>query len=427
MPLNLIPSRRPDASGDTRRTSASVLRSLSGVLRARPRAFGQDADRIGTELTASAAATNELLRRLHASARTLPSSLDLRETLERARQQLVATFRPQVICLLEFDESHDEWVPKLAEGAILRPSCSTEELPAPLRAVVGATRATLVDHPPDDPHDAIAPGSGSGLYVRLAVGERTVGLLGLEHPLPGRFNVRDRALLDELAGTLALDIDNARWFGRLRSLGSQEERVRVAGGLHDRLGQWLTYISLELERIIAGRSEEAPELVQLYTDVQGALDELRDALRQLRSGIDETRSLGSVAAEVIDRFTERTGLDVELRVVHPHQRLPVPVENELLRILQEGLSNVDRHSRASKAIVTWDCVDGWGALTLTDDGVGFERHRGIRDNAYGLVGMRERADVIGAHLTVSSAPGEGTTISVTVAQASPRPPAKKES
>lgn len=404
-----------------------MLRSLGDVLRARPRALGRDASRAGGDHTASPAHTNELLRQLHASAKTLSSSLDLRETLERARHQLVATFRPQVICLMELDELHDEWTPKLAEGAILRPSCSTAELPGPLRAMVESRQATLVERLPDAPNATIVPGSGSGLYVRLAVDERTVGLLGLEHPLPGRFNARDRAFLDELAGTLALDIDNARWFGRLRSLGSQEERVRVAGDLHDRLGQWLTYISLELERIIAGGSEDAPDLVQLYTDVQGALDELRDALRQLRSGIDETRSLGSAAEEVIDRFAERTGVDVELRVVHPHQRLPVPVENELLRILQEGLSNVDRHSKASRAIVTWDCVDGWGALTLTDDGVGFDQHHGIRDNAYGLVGMRERADVIGAHLTVSSAPGEGTTISVTVAQAAPRPFAKKES
>ena len=230
-----------------------------------------------------------------------------------------------------------------------------------------------------------------------------------------------------MAETLALGIDNARWFGRLRSLGAEEERVRVAGNLHDRLGQWLTYIGLELERIIAGHDDGAPELVGLYADVQGALDELRETLRQLRSGIDETRSLSSVASEVIDRFVERTGVDIDFRVVHPHQRLTVPVENELLRILQEGLSNVDRHSRASNAIVTWDCVDGWGALTLTDDGVGFDQRRGIRDNAYGLVGMRERADVIGGRLTVSSSPGEGTTISVTVAQATARPSAQKES
>lgn len=372
------------------------------------------------------AATNDLLRRLHTEATALPTSLDLRETLERTRHQLVATFRPQVICLVELDDVHGEWVPKLAEGAILRPSCTTDELPEPLRAVVNSSKPLLVDRSPDGSHDAIVCRSGSGLYVRLAVDGRTVGLLGMEHPLSGRFNARDRELLAGMADSLALDFDNARWFGRLRSLGTEQERMRLAGDLHDRSGQWLTYIGLELERIIASRSDGDPQLVGLYADVQGALDELRETLRQLRVGIDETRSLGVVAAEVIERFVERTGLEVEYRLVHPRQRLAVPVENEMLRILQEGLSNVDRHSRASKAVVTWDCLDGWGALTLTDDGVGFDQRRGVRDNAYGLVGMRERADVIGARMMVSSCPGEGTTISVAVAPATARTNAQKE-
>lgn len=372
-------------------------------------------------------ATNDLLRRLHESAKSLPSSLDLRETLERSRHQLVATFRPQVICLLELDELHEEWVPKLAEGAILRPTCGTDELGGGLRAVVASSHPLLVDRLADSPYEAISGGSGSGLYVRLAVGGRTVGLLGMEHPLPGHFNARDRALLARMADRLALDFDNARWFGRLRSLGAAQERVRVAGDFHDRSGQWLTYIGMELERIIGDRADDAPDLVELYAEVQGALDELRDTIRQLRSGIDETRPFGAVAAEAIDRFVERTGLDVEFRVVHPHQRLPVPVENELLRILQEGLANVDRHAGASKAVVTWDCADGWGALTLTDDGVGFDQRRDVRDNAYGLVGMRERADVIGGRLTVSTSPGEGTTISVTVAPATVPPTTHKES
>ena len=99
---------------------------------------------------------------------------------------------------------------------------------------------------------------------------------------------------------------------------------------------------------------------------------------------------------------------------HPDDRLPIPVENELLRILQEALNNVDKHARADNVTVTWDVVDGQFELTVTDDGRGFDLERGVRDSAYGLVGMRERADVIGAHIDIQSRPGDGTTVRVNV-------------
>ena len=96
----------------------------------------------------------------------------------------------------------------------------------------------------------------------------------------------------------------------------------------------------------------------------------------------------------------------------PAQRLPVRVENELLRVLQEGLSNVAKHARADTVEVTWAVVDGEGTLTIRDDGRGFDSAKGVRESAYGLVGMRERADMIGARINIESAPGLGTTVTV---------------
>ena len=99
-------------------------------------------------------------------------------------------------------------------------------------------------------------------------------------------------------------------------------------------------------------------------------------------------------------------------MAHPEARLAPRLENELLRVLQEALSNVAKHADARAVTVDWDVADGAATLTVTDDGVGFDTDRGVRDSAYGLVGMRERADVAGARLSVRSAPGEGTTITV---------------
>ena len=356
--------------------------------------------------------TNDLLTMLNAVARTLPTSLNLRDAVDTAREQITITFHPSVICLIEYDETGDEWVPKLAEGCVLRPTSHSGELPSALRSVIDLDEPRLVPNIRTSQQGGISTSSGSGIYVRLVARGRTVGLLGLEHPLPEHFTDRDVRLLKGFAELLALSLDNARWFGRLRSLGAEEERSRIARDLHDRLGQWLTYISFELERIISTDGPPSPELSRLYSDVQTALDELRDTLRQLRSGVSVERSLAKVGQEVVDRFVERTDIETNWVVVDPAASVSVPIENELLRILQESLNNTDKHAKASRVDIRWDVRNGAGVLTITDDGVGFDAAQGVRDTAYGLVGMRERADTVGARLTINSTPGEGTTIIV---------------
>jgi signal transduction histidine kinase len=95
-------------------------------------------------------------------------------------------------------------------------------------------------------------------------------------------------------------------------------------------------------------------------------------------------------------------------------RFPIAVENELLRIMQEALNNIDKHANASSVQIVWTVGPRQGHLRIGDDGDGFDESRGVRETAFGLVGMRERAEVIDAELTVNSSPGAGTTIDVIV-------------
>lgn len=355
---------------------------------------------------------NELLTLLNQVARTLPGSLSLREALERTRRQLVDTFDAPTICLLTHDDHAEDWVPKLSDGCVLRPSYLTDELPDPLAEVLRSGSPLLVSDSLATPLRTVADGAGCGMYLPLTARERVIGLLALEHPASGRWDASSLELLAGFADLLALTLDNARWFGRLRSLGAEEERVRIARDLHDRLGQWLTYISFELERIIAGDGDRVGELDRLQGDVQSAIDELRETLRQLRAGVSDDRPLAVLGRETVQRFAERSRLSATFTAEHPQERLPVPVENELLRILQEALNNVDRHAGATEVRVTWSVTGGNFELAVSDDGRGFDTARGVRDSAYGLVGMRERADVIGARLEIQSRPGAGTTVRV---------------
>jgi signal transduction histidine kinase len=360
------------------------------------------------------AETNDLLTMLNSVARTLPGSLSSRDAIDSAREQIVATFHPTVICLVEYDGVDQSWVPKMAEGCVLSPTSHIDDLPTVLAAVADLDETQVISNLQLASKQGIARGSRSGLYVRLSARGRTVGLLGLEHRLPGHFGSRDALLLDGLADVLALTLDNARSFGRLRSLGGEDERSRIARDLHDRLGQWLTHIGLELERILSGSEDSSVDLTRLYNDVQTALDEHRDNLRQLRSGVSLDRSLAQVGRDLTERFIERTDIDATWNATDPTAALPVPIENELLRILQESLANTERHSRATRVQATWAVSDGAGTLTIDDNGVGFDADRGVRDSAYGLVGMRERADAIGAHLSIESSSQAGTTIVVSV-------------
>ena len=353
------------------------------------------------------AETNDLLHILNQVARTLPTSLDLREALGAARTQLARTFDATVVGLSTTDDEH-EWIPQLTDGCALPALSTTDELPLRLQQAVQREEAILV---PDLEGSGLNPQSGTGIYTALRTRGKVVGVLAVEHDTAGRYTDRELRIIDGLAEAMALTVDNARWFRRLRTLGAEEERTRIARDLHDRLGQWLTYISFELERIM-GEGKDAPELTSLYGDVQTAIEELRETLRQLRSEVTEDRPLSRAGAELIDRIGARSDFEISFEVTNPAQALRVPIENEMLRILQEALNNIDKHAGATQVGVRYAVADGIGRLDIEDNGKGFDVNRAVRESAYGLVGMRERADAIGARLSIESAPGSGTSIAV---------------
>jgi signal transduction histidine kinase len=357
------------------------------------------------------AETNELLHVLNRVARTLPSSLDLQQAVEATRGQLTETFDASVVGLLTLSEVNNTWAPLIAEGLAIPPTVARDGIPDHLRACLDSDTPLLVS---DVSRRGLGAASGSGIYTALRTRGKVVGLLAIEHPVPNHYTAREARLLAGLAEALALTIDNARWFRRLRILGAEEERARIARDLHDRLGQWLTYISFELERIKTTQTGDVSEIDALHQDVQRAIDDLRETLRQMRTSVTDDQRLTAVAADITDRFTRRTGINVNFSADESGERFPIAVENELLRIMQEALNNIDKHANASAVRVDWEVGVRQAHLRIADDGDGFDESHGVRETAFGLVGMRERAEVIDAELVVNSSPGAGTTIDVIV-------------
>jgi signal transduction histidine kinase len=147
---------------------------------------------------------------------------------------------------------------------------------------------------------ACGPESRSVLCTALRAHERVVGLVSLEHSNADTYTEEDSSLIMGLASSLALAVDNARWFSRLRTLGAEAERARIARDLHDNVAQSLAYVGFELDRLAVAHGDDQ-ELKDLQQVVRGVVAELRETLYQLRATVSENQDLVDVAREYITR------------------------------------------------------------------------------------------------------------------------------
>jgi signal transduction histidine kinase len=260
----------------------------------------------------------------------------------------------------------------------------------------------------------LATETKSAIFLPLWARDRTIGLIAVEHRTPGHFGINEMQLGEEVAAQAALAIDNARWFSRLRTIGADEERTRIARDLHDRVGQSLAFVSFELDRIsrqlpgVDGNTKD--ELTQLRDEVRKVVTEVRDTLYDLRTDVSERKDLVAILGEFLDRVGERTG--IEVRFNHAgDRRLPVRQERELWRIAQEAVTNACRHSGAATIKVGWRCDDAGAVLEVRDDGKGVgDGPVPHRPDSYGILGMRERSAALGGRLEISSPPTGGTLV-----------------
>jgi signal transduction histidine kinase len=354
---------------------------------------------------------NELLVSLHRVAQTLPASLDLDQVLTSTVTRLRALIDCDVAAVLLRDEATGTWTVAASEGAALPRTLSERELPPPLAASTTSSVASLVV--------SLGPGEGlgpeilsrSGLYAPLRARGALLGLVALEQHEPGFYGRRDLRILDGFVEPAAMAIDNARWFARLRTIGADEERVRIARDMHDSVGQSLAFVAFKLDRLTAMAEDTTmqEELSVLRTEVRGVLTEVRDTLCDLRTEVTDARGL----VETLEEFLERVGARADFDVSFQHAttgRLPLVQEREVWRIAHEAVTNAEHHARAAHLRVRWECDGTSGALTVADDGRGFSPGAAGRADSYGLQGMRERADAIGARLDIESEPFVGTVI-----------------
>ncbi len=192
----------------------------------------------------------------------------------------------------------------------------------------------------------------------------------------------------------------------------EEERARVARDLHDEVNQSLTGLLLRLEAVReAAPPELEPELAETRTLANQAMRELLSLARQLRpTALDDLGLAAAIAGQV--EQLERTELTAELATEGDFSDLDDDVQLVVYRVAQESLTNAARHSEAQRIAVTLRRSGDAVELEVADDGRGFAFEQAER--GLGIGGMRERALLIGAELTIESRPGEGTTVRLSV-------------
>lgn len=192
------------------------------------------------------------------------------------------------------------------------------------------------------------------------------------------------------------------------------ERNRIAREIHDTLAQGLGAISLHLE-LVAGQvpadSEAALHLAEASGLTRESMREARNSIWNMRSQVLETHDLAGALAGVLDQLTEIDGIESRFLVTGTPYRLPPVTENNLLRIGQEAIANAVKHSEAEHIEVTVSFSSAEIRLQVKDDGCGFEVEKSPPEGRhFGLVGLRERAQELGATLRLESSPGQGTKV-----------------
>lgn len=205
-----------------------------------------------------------------------------------------------------------------------------------------------------------------------------------------------------------------RYAATLEELTISQERNRLARELHDTLAHTLAALAVQLEAT-ATVWQTTPERAARMLDgalatTRSGLDETRRALQALRATPLEDLGLGLAVQHLARNIAERCRLELELRIADRIPSLTPEVEQCFYRVAQEALDNVAKHAGAQRIAVSLRKDGGRLVLAVEDDGAGFATDAVASEYRFGLQGMRERADLIGATLEIDSRPGQGTIV-----------------
>ncbi|MDP2950736.1 MAG: GAF domain-containing sensor histidine kinase [Chloroflexota bacterium] len=359
--------------------------------------------------------TSASLRLLNEVGQILSHSLEVEQKIPQVLHCLLSGLSLQSAWLCLEPESDGGGLVTMAEASDTRSSPPVELAQALHRRLASQQEPAVVD--------------GPTVAVPLLGETGTLGSLGATVPDGEMLSEEQVALLTTVARAVRVALENARLYrqrqeslqsyARQMTQAQEEERLRIARELHDETAQELVHVVRKLERLRgiadAGLTQPIDELLNL---TRNTVQAVRRFSRDLRPFVLDDLGLLAGIEMLVEDTNDRLPGGARLQVTGKPRRVDGPVELALFRIAQEALRNVEKHSRATSATVHLNFADDGIHLSVVDDGLGFAPPKDVSNLAHagklGLVGMKERAELVGGFFEVCSAPGKGARVTVTV-------------
>ena len=237
-------------------------------------------------------------------------------------------------------------------------------------------------------------------------------ILGIAGFIVARLSKAQRKQRDELAQK---NVKLAQYASTLETLTITRERNRLARELHDTLAHTLSAVNVQLQalEVLYGRGTDAVQVTEQIQKTREltrtGLEEARRALHNLRASPVEELGLSLAIKRAVELAAQRGGFQAKLEASAYPDNLPAEMQQQIYRIVEEALNNVVRHAQAQHLTIRFRENKAKLILLIEDDGVGFPAQKDLAGH-FGLIGMRERAHLMGGELTVRSAVGRGTRV-----------------
>ena len=367
---------------------------------------GDDLDRLST--------ANQILLSLQKIAITLPSSFDLEKVLDQGVAQVQELIRADIVTVLLANDDGTSMLIVRGRGSAQRLRIESDALPRHIAQALHYNHS--VSSELSQTTRGFADEALLGSYCALRSRGFIVGLIAAEWRQRQDITQQTQVLTG-VADALGVAIDNARLFRDIRQQSASEERMRIARDLHDRTGSTLAFVGLELDRLIRKETarEKQVELSDIREHVSKTISEVREMLYNLRTGRDGQNSLSDTVQEFADRVSARAHLQVTCDFTAPVID-DAFVTNEIWEMIKEAILNAERHSQASELVISTSINEENWEVSIADNGIGL-KSADKRHDAYGMTGMLERAESLGAEISIMSPLSEktyGTRVTVTV-------------
>lgn len=248
-----------------------------------------------------------------------------------------------------------------------------------------------------------------GDYMVIHDGEgRIAGHFGIQRDVTDRYQAGEeiRASRQQLRA-LAARLQQVR----------EEERAGIAREIHDELGQALTGLKMDIAWMkdrLPGDNDMRSQCASIIQRIDGTMTTVRRIATELRPSVLDQLGLAAALEWQGQEFGARTGIEVTLDLCADDCRIPGHLASAVFRILQESLTNVARHARATRVVIRLIRTVEWVTLEVSDNGIGIPRERLEGTASLGIVGMRERALACGGDFSITGVPNHGTIVLLSV-------------